>query len=203
MLDLDVGVEQFDAFLIRADLDIGCGHIAQERHEHIVVVGQRGPQLRVGRVDCAAETAPQVQFPGQAESQIPAVGESQGIASGIGGRVSHRGAPQKTARGGLLLREDIPLGDGQLGARLEDAVAGLFEREVLSCGGGNQTVEGRIVEERPPQAGVLFILMNAQVGRVDPVFFDGGRGRAVVGADLVAVAEVIADARAADQRAQQ
>ena len=71
-----------EPFLVGADLDVVGGHVAQQRDEHLVVIGHRGVEVVVGRRDGAAEPAPKIELPGQVEAEVPLVEERR--ATGLG-----------------------------------------------------------------------------------------------------------------------
>ena len=72
---------QFDPFLGLANQDVVRGHVAQQGDQHGVVVFHRAVQLGLGGQHLTAIKAPEVQFPGQIEPEIPIVegaGECRG-----------------------------------------------------------------------------------------------------------------------------
>ena len=62
-----------DALFEDADLDVGGRDLGDEAHQHVVVVGDRGEQLGVGRLDAAAEPAPEIDLPGRIEAGLEGV----------------------------------------------------------------------------------------------------------------------------------
>ena len=50
-------------------------HVADQRHQRVVVVLHREVELVLGGDHRAAEAAPEVQFPGQAEPVVPLIAE--------------------------------------------------------------------------------------------------------------------------------
>ena len=82
LLDRDVGVRDVEPLLERAELDVVRRHLGEQRHQHVVVRGDRGEQLGVGRLDAAAEPAPEVDLPGRVEAGLPVVEEVVADAPG-------------------------------------------------------------------------------------------------------------------------
>ena len=124
---------QFDPFLGLAHRDVVLCRVAQQGDQHGVVVFQRPFQLGIGAEHLTAVESPEVQFPGQVESQIPIVAELGGGS----------GLAAITAAGILSLRENFALGDSQLGPGLKDPRAVLFQVDVLVIGLIDQVVERR------------------------------------------------------------
>ena len=70
-LELHVLPSQFDPLFERADIHVIRGHVAQQSHQDVVVVLDRRIQAGVGSFDGAAEPAPEIEFPGQVEVEVP------------------------------------------------------------------------------------------------------------------------------------
>ena len=68
-LQLDVRLCELYPSLKRSDLNVGYPDLADQGHQHVVVVRDRGQQGRIFGEDVAAELAPEVEFPGRIEAQ--------------------------------------------------------------------------------------------------------------------------------------
>ena len=66
----DVVAGDLDLPLRRADADIGCRHVAEQRHQHVVVGRDRGEIGGVSGLDPAPELAPEIELPGCPGAQI-------------------------------------------------------------------------------------------------------------------------------------
>ena len=186
-----VGLQQGDPLLVGANLHVIDGHVAQQRDQHVVVVGHGGVQIVVGRGNRPAEPPPEIEFPTEGEAIVPLV------HVGRGGIVVD---PPIIAKGVLLLGKDFAHRHLTQRSGLKHAEARLLQRQVLSIRTVHQIVELGILEDRPPVLLDVRIIVAAEVGLVDPVLGHGGRGLAVVGAHLEAVVDVVVDARAAARR---
>ncbi len=179
-----------------------------------MVVLDGGAQLGVGRLDVAADAAPEVEFPRGVEAGGPHV--ERGRRREAAGRPARRAAGGRKAEqaavladlgvgvgaeGLLRLRQEVAGRDVALGAGLEDARRRRLQVEVLLAGGLDQGIQGGIAEDAPPGVGGRRG-HDARVG-VDPVRGDGGRRLVVVRPDLEAVAHVLGEGRAAAGRQQQ
>ena len=128
-----------------ADRCVQAGGLRRDQHLHVVVLRDAGEVGGIGRLDAAPELAPEVQLPGQVESQ----------AAGPERRTRGRSLPrlpdaQRLAAELLQLRIQRAAGDAELGARLHDAQAGGAHVGVQALRFGDQLVEHRVVEIAPP-----------------------------------------------------
>ena len=65
----DVFARDLDLTLGRADADIGCRDVAEQRHQHVVIGRDRGEIGGIGQFDAAAELAPEIKFPEDREAE--------------------------------------------------------------------------------------------------------------------------------------
>ena len=187
---------QVDLFLGLAHGDVVRCHVAQQGDQHGVVVLDRCLQLGLGTQHLTAVESPEVQFPGQVESEIPLVTELGKAREKTNQR---SGGPLIAARGVLRLGENFTLGDSQLSPGLEDAGGVLLQIDVLVIGMMDQIVEYGVVENGPPAAQVSGVAPHADIGGIDPLRGDGGLGRTVLGPHLEAVVNVVRNTRASAQ----
>ena len=66
-LDSDVLHDESQTLLKHADFHIGGSDFGDEEHQRVVVVFDGGVQVGFGRLDRAAETTPEIEFPGDVE----------------------------------------------------------------------------------------------------------------------------------------
>jgi len=192
-LEGDVLLGVLDALFEGAHLSVVGRHVAEQRDQNVVVVLDRGVEGGDVRFDRPAESAPEVEFPGQVEPVVPLAGEPvAGQKLGICGLPACLAARERTRRR-LRLGEQVAAGDRQLRPRFQHAEPGLAERQVLLVRGPDQAVERRVVEDRPPPAQVVRRLPHAHVGGIDPVVRDRRRRAAVVGAHFEPVVNVFAE----------
>lgn len=158
-LDLRVRLRDGNPLLRRTDADVVGGDLGEQRHEDVVVVGDGGQHLRVGRLDVAPEAAPQVELPRDVEARQELVEAQIGRRDE---RVLAGDDPSIAADGTLRLREERPDGDATPCLRFEDADAGGLQRRVLVPRLDDECGEGGIVERLPPASDRLR-------GRCDPV----------------------------------
>jgi hypothetical protein len=176
--------------------------VGQQRHEHIVVALDGCIELRVGRFDRAAVAAPKVEFPTEPKSVVPLAEPTFGRCAAIGDVHAHTVAC-KVAVVELSLWEKLADDDAPLGASRQHAKAGFPQCEILLVGVLHQSVDDRVVEDRPPLLDVRVVVAKSLVGRVDPILLDRSRRAAVVRADLAAVMDVLRDRRATGDEEQQ
>jgi hypothetical protein len=62
-LALDVFVRNLELRLDGADLNVNTGYVRGQCHEHIVIVGDRGQECCIRRLDGPAKFAPQIELP--------------------------------------------------------------------------------------------------------------------------------------------
>jgi hypothetical protein len=124
--------------------------------------------------------------------RIPAIGDELAVGDFLA-----QCALREAAGRALLLREELADLDSEVGAGAKHAEARLAQRDVLLVGGADERVKDRVVEDGPPLAEVRRVLAEADVVGIDPVLGDRRRGLAVVGADLEAIVDVLAQGRAA------
>ena len=190
-LELDVLPGQRDPLLGLAHHDVVRRHVAQQGHEHGVVVLHRAFHLGPGGQDLAAVESPEVQLPGQVEPQVPVV-ERRGKTGDVDGKRGRRHLLAGiAARDVLRLGEDVAPGDGQRVAGLEDARAVFLEVDVLVVGVGDEIVERGVVEDAPPPAQVGGMALHAAVAAVDPLRRNFGPRPAVLGPHLEAMVNVV------------
>ena len=89
--------KQPESFLRRADRDIGAGRVAQQGHQHVVVVVDAGVQRIARRTNRTAKSPPEVEFPTEVEAKTPLAEELVGQAK-----------PHEVAAHGLVLRKKVP-----------------------------------------------------------------------------------------------
>ncbi len=70
-LQLDVEAGVFDLLLESPELHVICGDVAQQSHEDVVVVGHRGLEVRLVRLDRTAEATPEIELPAKVEPEVP------------------------------------------------------------------------------------------------------------------------------------
>ena len=127
------------------------GHVSKQGDQHTVVILNGSIQASAGRFNGPAESAPEVEFPGQVEPVIPLAKEPAGDVRAVGDFSANRVARVVTCRV-LRLREEIARGDGELGSRLQHPGTGLPQGQILLVGGTDERVEKRILEDRVPCA---------------------------------------------------
>jgi len=140
-LDFRVGLRVADALFVGAKNHVIGRHVGEQRDEDVVVIVHRGVEAGGGGFDLTAESPPEIQLPGEAETVRPLTGitllprkTARGFAA-AGGSI-------EGAEGELRLGEDFAARDAELGARLQDAEAGFAQRQVLLVGGDDQLIEG-------------------------------------------------------------
>ena len=179
-LQLGVPARHAELLLGGADPDVVRGHLRQQGHEHVVVVGDGGQQLGIRRLDAAAERAPEVELPGDVEA-----GEEL-VEAALGGHhddVLARDRPAVAADGVLGLGEERPDRDPPPCLPLEHPDAGCLERGVLPVGLDDQVGQDRVAERLPPRTDRLGGGSDAARAPGDPVGRDGGLRTPVVGSD--------------------
>ena len=174
-LQVDVVVRVGDLLLERPILNVVVGHVAQQRHQHVVVICDGGAEGGFVRLDGPAEAAPKIELPAEGESiiplaEIPLDGKPETVADrhDVVGRLRAEGRARVVAVRILLLRKQIADRDPQLSPGGEHAKPRLAQREVLAISVADQAVENRIVEDPPPLAQVVRVGPHALVGGVDP-----------------------------------
>ena len=135
-----------DALIEDADLHVRGRDLGDEAHQHVVVVGDRGEQLGVGRLDGAAEPAPEIDLPGRIEAGL------EGVEVAVEHRLVVQAEARACVRAAQLLRlwKEPADRDAAARLRLEDAQAGRPQRQVLRVSDGDQPPEHRIAEHFPP-----------------------------------------------------
>ncbi len=154
LLERDVLARDGQRLLERPDVDVERGHVARQRDEDVVVVGDRGGEVRLGRLEETGLVAPDIELPLRVEAEF----------RGLEGRVDVEDALRVTDRSEVLadarlreraardlgLRVELAEGDAELGAGPEDPRAGGLERQVLGVGPRDEVVQDGIVEGGPP-----------------------------------------------------
>ena len=107
-LDLQILSREEQTLLKRAILDVVGSDVREQHHEHVVVVSDRRLQRRVGHLNAATESAPEIQFPSQIESDLRLAEPL--FASGDGGFIACL-VPRVTTGQFLGLREEVADGD--------------------------------------------------------------------------------------------
>ncbi|MNF56915.1 hypothetical protein D3C84_384200 [compost metagenome] len=168
--------------------EVGIRHLGTQQHQHVLVVGFGGEVGGIGRLDGAAEAAPEVQLPADVEAQavLPEVAVLRVAPAGL---VAVE--VDAVGRGLLQLWVAAALGDAQLGARFHHPQAGDLQAGVVGVGLGDQPVEQRIVEDPPPFADVQPGALHAGLrdGGTMPLFDPGLAGRLEVRAQAHAAAQ--------------
>ena len=189
LLQLHVGLGQFDLPLGGAKLHVSRGRVGQQRDQHVVVVFDRGVQVGVCGLDRPAEAAPEIQFPGETKTEVPLLIETLRDDRLVGHAVA-----QAIARvipgGSLRLRKQAPHRDASLGSGLQHPEAGLAQGQVLAVGTADQDVERRVVEDGPPMAQVVRGRPDTPIRGIDPVHRHGSGRPGVVRSDLESVVDV-------------
>ncbi|MNG93067.1 hypothetical protein D3C79_520210 [compost metagenome] len=131
--------------------EIGVRHLRAQQQHGIGVVGLGGKIDSIGRLDGAAESPPEIDLPGDVETQA-GLPEHRVASGGRAGLVLF----QVQALRPQLLQLWITAGlnDRQLRTRLGDTQAGHAQVGVVRVGFGDQRVECRVGEHRPPLAQV-------------------------------------------------
>ncbi len=150
LLDGDVLPRDGQPLLEGSYGDVYGRDLGGERDQKGVVIGDRGKQIGVGRLDRATEPAPEIGLPGNTE--IDAVIPVVEIADGRVGAILAAAVVDSRRVDALVLRIESSHGDAQLGARLEDAQARDLQRQILPVCRLDQPIEHGIVECRPPLA---------------------------------------------------
>ena len=73
LLKFDVLPGEFQTFLVGPHLDVVRGHLGLQQHQDVVVALHLGIEVGVGGLDRAAETPPEIEFPGGIEAGRPVV----------------------------------------------------------------------------------------------------------------------------------
>ena len=64
---------KFQTLFVGPHLDVVCGHLGLQKHQHVVVAFDLGVEIDVGRLDRAAETPPEIEFPCSVKAGRPVV----------------------------------------------------------------------------------------------------------------------------------
>ncbi len=161
--EVDVFLRNFDVFaqhrklhLQCAQIEIGAGHVGDERDEHHVARGDCGIHVILRRFEGAAEFAEHVDLPGRVEAGDvvdlrhagAVLGRHQRLRSTAAGEVASRAPCSSIAA--LGHRQRRAEHDGFLGARLLDPVKSDFEGRAAGDGAIDQCIEFTIVQRAPP-----------------------------------------------------
>ena len=73
LLKFEILLGKFQALLIGPHLDVVRGHLGLQEHQDVVVALHLGVEIGVGGLDRAAETPPEIEFPGGIEAGRPVV----------------------------------------------------------------------------------------------------------------------------------
>ena len=182
LLHPDDVLQQPDPLFGRPIANVIARHVAQQRHEHGVVIFHRRVQRRFRRLNCAAEPAPEVEFPGQIETEVPLTEE----------RIAHA-EPRVSAVGRLQLREEAADRKGELCPRGQNSEPGLAQRQILLIRLLNEPVERRVVELFPPVGEVIRFTIppHPRVARLDPLLGHRRRWPTIIRTDLEPIAHVL------------
>jgi hypothetical protein len=149
--------------------------VRRQQHQGILVVGPGGEVAGIGGFDGAAVATPEVQLPADVEAGavLPGTAVQLGVATVlVAVQVEGVGA------GLLQLRVAPAAGDAELGAGLEDAQGGDAQVGVVDVRFGDQALEQRVVELRPPLPVVrLRVLLAGRVQRLAVPVVDPGLPR--------------------------
>ena len=188
LLQLHILASQLQPFVQGPELNVVRRHFGLKNHQDIVVVFDFGAEVRVGRLDGAAETSPEIEFPGGVEADRPVVELELGqrkLPERIG--VLAQPIARVSPDGLLALRKEVSASHVQLGSRFDHPHAGKLQRQILLVGRVDQVVENRILERRPPVGVVGGHRFHVVVLGVEPRIGDGGGRLAIVGTHLKAV----------------
>ena len=174
LLQFGVVAGDLQARLGGAQGEIAVGHLRAQQHQHVFVVGLGGEVAGVGGLDGTTEAAPEVQLPAHVETGT-VLPETAVLRIAPTGLVAVQ--VQAVGAGLLHLRVAAALGDAQLGAGFDNPQAGNLQARVVRIGLGDQAVEHRVGEHRPPLLVVSLRLALAGLleGRAVPVL-DPGHG---------------------------
>ena len=128
----DVLGHELQTLLEDADLDVVRRHLGDQQDEHVVVVFDGGIQLGIGGLDGAAESAPEIDFPGQIEAHVRIIEEARDLRLGRIGHGAADGVVRIFEESLLQLREQISGSDVAQGASRQDARSGRSQIEILA-----------------------------------------------------------------------
>ena len=167
----------------RPDADVGGGDLRDEAHQHVVVVGDGGEQIGVGRLDAATEASPEIDLPGRIEARLEAV---EAAVDDWGDRVEAQMRTRVRAAQCLALWPEPADRDAATRLRLDDAQARGLERRVLAIGECDEVVERGVAEDLPPTCGFAGVGTQARRAGGQPALGGRRRRRAIVRPDHAA-----------------
>ena len=135
----DVFERDLDLTLGRANADIGCRDVAEQRYQHIVIGRDRGEIGGIGQFDAAAELAPEIKLPEDPEGErvAPEIALAEPGRKRVGAAFPDIGQASRR-----LLRLRIELADrhSKRGTRLDHPRPGAQQSQVLGIGDLDQPV---------------------------------------------------------------
>ena len=182
-----------------AVVGVAVGHVGHERDQHSVILLDARLILGLGRLDAAADLAPEIELPREVEARAEDA-ERGGREVVQGGDVVAELVAVVGRQRALPLRKEAANLDvvGRTGG--EHTKSGFAERKILVVGLDHKAVEHGIVELLPPQG--VDVRQRPDLLRlgVDPLAFDG-RGRPqVIRPHLHRIPPILAPRRAAAHR---
>ncbi len=198
-MDFDVLPSVVEPLFERTVFDIGRRHVADQGHQDVVVVLNRGVQVGVGRLDVPAKTAPDVQLPRRVKTDVPQV-RSAGDANppqvrrkileaAAAGRVAADLGTLVLAEELLLLSKEVAAGDSQFSSGFHHPQGRDAQRQVLLVRHLDQHLQRGVVQDRPPLAVIGRLADHLRIVRVNPPLGHLRRRPPVIGADLQALVE--------------
>ena len=179
-LQLGVVARHLELFLGGADADVVGRHLGQQRHEDVVVVGHRGEQLGVRRLDATPELAPEVELPRNVEACQELIEAAVGW---LHDDVLARDHPALATNGVLRLGEERADGDPPPCLPLQHPDARGLQRRVLPVRVNDQVGHDRVAERFPPRADRFGGRRGAVGVPGDPAGRERCRRTLVVGSD--------------------
>jgi hypothetical protein len=186
---LDILAQHRELHLQRAQIEIGAGHVGDERYQHHVAGGDGGVDVVMRGLDGAAEFAENVDFPPGIEAND--ICDSRKARAVLGGDEGLRHAAARQVAACTQCSAFARLGRGQrraddhglLRARLLQTVQSDFQRRARRDGAVDQRIQFAVVQRSPP-LGRNGGLANVGPGRRRNEAFRHRRlGGMIIGAD--------------------